>query len=142
MWHNFTHIYPVLIDLFIELDITKRHTCKNNIEQSQGVRRHIFSGFSRKENRFVYFLLIQLNGIFSIFKREVIQLSNFVFNPYGISWTLWSQYMHTNIVNNNCIKKSVQVLLFFPKKNSMIMIFFLFCYGVLMIFCFYLKNHN
>jgi hypothetical protein len=29
----------------------------------------------RKENRFVFFLFIQLNGIFSIFKREVIQLS-------------------------------------------------------------------
>ena len=50
--------------------------------------------------------------------REFIQLSKFVFNPYGISWTLWSQYMYTIIVNNTCIiKKSVLVLLFFPPKK-------------------------
>ena len=93
-------------------------TCKNSIEQSRVESKHIFSGFSRKENMFVYFLFIQLNGIFSIFKRELIQLSKFVFNPYGISWTLWSQYMYTSIVNNTCIKKKcTSIVMFSPQKN-------------------------
>ena len=29
-----------------------------------------------------------------LLKREFIRLSKFVFNPYGISWTLWSQYLY------------------------------------------------
>ena len=116
-------------------------TCKNSIEQSRGERRHIFSGFSRKENRFVFFLFIQLNGIFSIFKREVIQLSK-LFSIHMGSPELYGRNTCIQVLLTIIVKKSVQVLLFFPKKNSMIMIFFLFCYGVLMIFCFYLKNHN
>ena len=48
--------------------------------KSLGVRRHIFSGFSRKENRFVYFLFIQLNGIFSIFKEGPWSHSSCIYN--------------------------------------------------------------
>ena len=112
MWHNFTHIYPVLIDLnywarynqerqvyslyseyhsyilcsyifairiellYIRTNEVRENinsvyiTCKNSIEQSRVESKHIFSGFSRKENMFVYFLFIQLNGIFSIFKER------------------------------------------------------------------------
>ena len=55
---------------------------------------------------------------------------------------------YLELYDRNCqqylYKKSVQVLLFSPQKklNSMIMNVFLFCYGVLMKLCFYLKNHN
>ena len=67
---SITPIYCVVIYelLYIRTNEVKENinsiyiTCKNNIEQSRGERRHI-------SNRFVYFLFIQLNGIFSIFKE-------------------------------------------------------------------------
>jgi hypothetical protein len=47
------------------------------------------------------------------------------------------QYLYKKKCTSTCI-------VIFPQKklNSMIMNFFLFCYGVLMKLCFYLKNHN
>ena len=64
-------------------------------------------------------------------KREFIQLSKFIFNMGSLE-----------MYDRNT--KSVQILLFPPPKSwtLLIMIIFLFCYGVLMKLCFYLKNHN
>jgi uncharacterized integral membrane protein len=64
-------------------------------------------------------------------KREFILLSKFIFNMGSLE-----------MYDRNT--KSVQVLLFPPPKSwtLLIMIIFLFCYGVLMKLCFYLKNHN
>ena len=47
------------------------------------------------------------------------------------------QYLYKKKCTSTCI-------VIFPQKklNSMIMNFFLLCYGVLMKLCFYLKNHN
>ena len=62
-----------------------------------------------------------------LLKREFIQLSKFVFNPYGVSWTLWSQYMYTSIVNNTCIKKKCTSIVIFSQKKKLYDYDFFFC---------------
>jgi hypothetical protein len=48
-----------------------------------------------------------------LLKCEFIQLSKFVFNPYEISWTLWSQYLYK--------KKCTSIVIFSPKMFNEIL---------------------
>jgi hypothetical protein len=81
------------------------------------------------ENISVQKLNVNLSSCLNLF--SIWDILNFMIEI--LVYKYWQQYLYKK---NYCY--------FFPKKklNSMIMNFFLFCYGVLMKLCFYLKNHN
>ena len=81
------------------------------------------------ENISVKKLNVNLSSCLNLF--SIWDILNFMIAI--LVYKYWQQYLY---------KKTI--VIFSPQKklNSMIMNFFLFCYGVLMKLCFYLKNHN